>query len=517
MPTADVFSAASRPVSNPMFANEPAEDSRACEALRSRGWRKAAGIALPWLWRRCRPERVSRPKSRTVLEDSTIQKLAASLRGEVLWPGDDRYDRARKIWNGMIDKHPALIVRCAGVADVLDAVNVARSHDVLVAVRGGGHNVAGNAMCDGGMVIDLSPMKGIRVDPVRGTVRAQPGVTWGEFDHETQAFGLATTGGEVSSTGIAGLTLGGGLGWLMSKYGLSCDNLLAADVITADGRFLTASETENEDLFWGVRGGGGNFGIVTSFEYRVHPVGPVLGGMLLHPRSKATDVLRCFRDRCAAAPDELTLMGALLTTPDGTPAVGVAGCYCGPSADGERLLQPFRSLGAPLADMMQPMLYVDLQSMLDATVPPGRQNYWKANFVRDLTDEAIDTIVAHAAAMPSPYSSVLIEHLHGAACRVDPDATAFGSRDTQYSIGVFSVWLDPAESDTHVAWARDFSAALERFATGSVYVNYLGEDEGTRVRAAYATNFERLVALKKKYDPTNFFRVNQNIRPTACG
>jgi FAD/FMN-containing dehydrogenase len=452
-------------------------------------------------------------RSVTALDDTTIGAFKGSLRGELLQPGDAAYEGARKVWNGMVDRHPALIVRCAGVADVIEAVRFGRAHNLLVAVRGGGHNVAGNAVCDGGMVIDLSPMKGIRVDPQRRVVRAQGGVTWGELDRETQAFGLATTGGEVSSTGIAGLTLGGGLGWLMGKYGLSCDNLLSADVVTADGRFLMACSGENDDLFWGVRGGGGNFGIVTSFEYQLHPVRTVLGGMILYPSTMAKEVLRRWRDCTTTAPDELTLMGALLTAPDGIPMVGAAVCYCGPPTEGERLLQPLRSLGAPVVDLIRPMPYTELQTMLDATVPSGRQNYWKASFVDALTDEAIDVLVAQTAAMPSPYSSVLIEHLHGAVCRVDPDATAFGTRQEQYSVGIFAVWLDPAESAPHVGWARQVAAALARFDTGRVYVNYLGEEGEPRVRAAYRTNYERLVTLKNKYDPTNFFRVNQNIPP----
>jgi FAD/FMN-containing dehydrogenase len=450
-----------------------------------------------------------------MVSDAAIRQLRSDLHGALLQPADGLYDSARRVWNGMIDRHPALIVRCGDAEDVVTAVHFARTQDLLVAVRGGGHNVAGNAVCDGGMVIDLSPMKAVHVDATRRTARAQAGLTWGELDRATQAFGLATTGGEVSSTGIAGLTLGGGLGWLMGKHGLTCDNLLAVDVVTADGRRLTANRNENPDLFWGVRGGGGNFGIVTSFEYQLHPVGTVLGGLLLYKQRQAREFLRVFRDVTAAAPDELTSIGALLTAADGTPAVGIALCYCGPIAEGERLVAPLRRFGAPLVDQIRPLAYPELQSMLDATVPPGRLNYWKANFLRDLRDDAIDAIIEQAATIPSPYSSVLIEHVHGAVSRVGANETAVGTRTAPYSLGIYSVWTDPRETDEHVQWTRQFARVMEPFASGAVYVNYLGDEGEQRVHAAYGANYERLTALKAKYDPTNFFRLNQNIRPSV--
>jgi len=447
-------------------------------------------------------------------DDAIIDGLRTRLRGPLLQPDHAEYERARRVWNGMIDRRPAAIARCSGVADVMTAVEFARTHSLRVAVRGGGHNVAGHAVCDGGLVIDLSQLRGVRVDAAQRTARAAAGCTWGDFDRETQALGLATTGGEVSSTGIAGLTLGGGLGWLMGRCGLACDNLLSADVVTADGRLLVASAGEHADLFWGLRGGGGNFGIVTSFEYRLHPIATVLAGLILYPMSRARDVLRAYRDCTAVAPDELTIMGALLATPDGTPAVGAIVCHCGVLDEGKRLIAPLRRLGAPLVDTIAPTPYVALQSMLDPSAPAGRRNYWKASFVRDLSDAAIDALIAPAAGMPSPYSSVLIEHLHGAVTRVAPAATAFGVRTDHYSIGIFSVWEDAADSAAHIRWARDTASGMEPFSDGGAYVNYLGEDGQMQVRAAYGANYDRLAALKNIYDPTNFFRLNQNIPPS---
>jgi len=450
------------------------------------------------------------------LDEIAVQAFKAGLRGELLSPTDASFDAARRVWNAMIDKTPALIVRCAGVADVISAVNFARDHDLLLAVRGGGHNVAGKAVCDGGLVIDLSQMKSIRIDPARRTARAEPGLTWGEFDRETQVFGLATTGGAVSTTGIAGLTLGGGVGWLMGQYGLTCDNLLSADIVTADGQLLTASATEHPDLFWALRGGSGNFGVVTSFEYQLHPVGPVLAGMLLHPLAGAREVLRFYREFTATAPDELTAYASLLTAPDGVPMVAIILCYCGPLAEGEQIVEPLRRFGPPVADLLRPMAYVEIQSMLDAAFPPGLQSYWKANQMDDLSDAAIDAIVAHAATVTSPMTAILIEHHHGAMSRVDPNATAFAHRRAPYDFIIFSVWPDPAENDRNIRWTREFWQAMRPFFADGVYVNALSDDEGAdRVRAAYGANYERLVALKSQYDPANFFRVNQNIAPSG--
>ena len=452
----------------------------------------------------------------TTIDDAALEAFKTSLRGELLRPSDLGYDDARKVWNGMIDKRPALIARCAGVADVIAAVNLARSNNLLMSVRGGGHNITGNAVCDGGLMIDLSRMKSVRVDPAKRTARAEAGLTWGEYNRETQAFGLASTGGVVSTTGIAGLTLGGGLGWLMGKHGLSCDNLLSADIVTADGQFLTASASEHPDLFWGLRGGGGNFGVVTSFEYRVHPVDAVLAGMVLHPMAKAKDVLRFYREYARSAPDELTAFAALMTSPEGAPIVAIIVGYIGPIAEGERLVAPVRKFGSPIVDTVGPMSYVQLNTLLDGGVPYGGvQRYWKSSFLKHLGDDVLDILVARAATMPSPMSMVGFFHVHGAATRVKPHETAFGLRDDQWDYDIISQWLNPEESAHHIQWTREFWTAVEPFATGEVYVNHLDAEEGTRIRAAYSDNYERLVALKNKYDPTNLFRLNQNIKPTV--
>ena len=456
------------------------------------------------------------------LDDGAVGALAANFRGQLIRPGDEDYDGARRVWNGMVDKRPVVIARCTGVADVVAAVTFAKEHGLLVAVRGGGHNVAGNAACDDGMVIDLSGMKGVRVDPDAGTARAWPGATWGEFDRETQLFGLATTGGFVASTGIAGLTLGGGIGWLARKHGTACDNLLSVDLVTASGQVLTASATEHPELFWGLRGGGGNFGIVTSFDYRLHPVGPtVLAGEVVHPFERAGDVLRCFRDQVASAPDELTVVAVISragTEPHlpeiahGQLVVTLRVCWVGDLHEGERVLRPLRSFGKPLADLVGPTPYTVLQS---ADAPSGLQNYWKSSYLDALTDEAIDTAIAHASGMTSPLSSCYFEHLQGAIGRVGDGDTAFGHRDAAFDFNILSVWPDPAASAEHIGWSRDLWAAMQPFARG-VYVNNLGAEGEDRVRAAYTpATYRRLVALKNQYDPANLFRHNQNIRPSA--
>jgi FAD/FMN-containing dehydrogenase len=450
-----------------------------------------------------------------ILEEAAVQNFADGLRGPLLRPGNGSYDEARKVWNGMIDRRPALIARCAGVADVIAAVRFARTHGILVSVRGGGHNITGNAVCEGGLMIDLSPMNSVRVDPVQRTARAEAGLTWGEYNRETQAFGLASTGGVVSTTGITGLTLGGGLGWLGGKHGLSCDNLLSADLVTAEGRFLTASADQNPDLFWGLRGGGGNFGVVTSFDYRVHPVGPVLAGMVMHPMAKAREVLRFYRDYARTCPDELTAFAGLMTSQEGDPVVAIVVGYVGDLADGEKWVAPLRRFGSPLVDTIAPMSYVQLNMMFDAAFPYGGvQRYWKSSFLRELGDDVLEILVDRSAAMPSPMSMVAFFHLHGAATRVDRNETAFGLRDDQWDYDVISQWSDPGESAGHIQWTREFWTAVEPFASGEVYVNHLDAEEGTRIQAAYSHSYERLVALKNKYDPTNLFRLNQNIRPT---
>ncbi|HVF00743.1 MAG TPA: FAD-binding oxidoreductase [Rubrobacteraceae bacterium] len=449
------------------------------------------------------------------LDEAAVQEFAANLRGQLIRPEDDGYDTTRAVFNGMIDKRPAMIVRCAGTSDVIQGVSFARTHDLLVSVRGGGHSVAGNAVSDGGLMVDLSPMKGIRVDPVRRTAQAQGGLTLGEFDHETQAFGLATTLGVVSVTGIGGLTLGGGLGWLNGKHGLACDNLLSADVVTADGHLLTASEEENEDLFWGIRGGGGNFGVVTLFEYQLHPVGTVLGGGLRYPAAQARDFLRFYNEFASTCPDELSTAASLGQAPDGSVVAGVAVCYCGPIETGEGVLHPLRTFSSPLEDNIQPMPYRTLQSAPDAGFPLGRQHYWKSSWLKHLSDEAIEVMLQFVAEMPSPISGVGLQQMHGAASRVDPAAMAFPHRDEHYDFLILSQWADPTDSEENMRWTRRLFEAMEPFFETGVYVNNLGEEGEDRVREAYGEHYERLVALKDKYDPTNLFRLNQNIRPSA--
>ena len=456
---------------------------------------------------------------RVLLNAETVEQARTKLRGGHLLPGDEGYDAARKIYNAMIDNRPGIIARCAEVADVVDAVNFARNNGLLVSVRGGGHNVSGNAVCDGGLMIDLSPMKGVRVDLDSKTARAEPGVTWAEFDRETQAFGLATTGGLVSTTGIAGLTLGGGLGWLMGNHGLACDNLISVDVVTADGRLLTASASRNEDLFWGLRGGGGNFGVATSFEFGLHPVGPMLGGILIHRLDQAPEIIRFYDNFTRTSPDELGTFVGFGTAPEGERVLAIFVCYNGAVEEGERVLKPLREFGTPLADTIGPMPYVQVQRVMDDDFPAGRQNYWKSNFLKGLDPEAIQVIVDHVAKAPSPYSKVAIEQFSGAVNRVGMDDTAFNHRNARYNLLIVGIWLDPAAKAQNVKWVRDLWGAMRPYSSDGVYVNYLGQeaDEGAdRVKSAYGPEkYARLVALKEKYDPTNLFRLNQNIRPSV--
>ncbi len=454
-----------------------------------------------------------------MLKPAAIQDFKQNLRGELLLPSDVGYGEARKVWNGMIDKRPALIARCAGVADVKNCVNFAQANDLLLAVRGGGHNVAGNAVCDDGLVLDLSHMKSVRVDLARRRARAEPGVTWREFDRETQAFGLATTGGQISTTGIAGLTLGGGWGYLARQYGLTCDNLLSVDLLTPNGQFVTASVAENPDLFWGLRGGGGNFGVVTSFEYQLHPVGQVLGGIVAYPFGKAKEALKLFRDFTSSAPDEMASGIVLITLPDGTAVAGIVVCYTGPLAEGERLLKPLRVFGPPLMDQIGPIPYTAAQQLIDAFYPFGLQSYWKSSFLKEVSNDVIDIMAAYCAKRPSPMCHGLIEHqLGGAVRRADREATAFAHRDVEYSFMALGVCADPAEGVKCARWAREFWEVMQPCSTGGVYVNYLGReaDEGPeRIKAAYGSDkYARLVALKNRYDPGNLFRLNQNIKPS---
>jgi hypothetical protein len=446
---------------------------------------------------------------------SVLQKFRQSLRGQSCCPGEPDYDTVRAVPNAMIDRRPAIIARCSGAADVVACVHFGREHDVLVAVRGGGHSVAGKSVCDGGLMIDLSAMKGIRVNPAARTVRAEPGLTLGEFDRETQAFGLATTLGVVSKTGIAGLTLGGGWGHLHAKYGLALDNLIGADVVTADGRLLTANANENEDLFWGLRGGSGNFGIVTSLEYRLHELGPVFGGAVFYPAAKAGEVLSFFREFSQTIPDELVIQCGSFTTPDNTPVSAVAACYCGQPSEGEKILKPLRTFGSPLADAISVMSYLQLQGMFDPFFPPGRQTYVKSNFIRALNDDAIRAIAAFAGKSPSPFSfAPFVEHWHGAATRVGITDTAFPHRQHSHNLMFWSNWESPTESEKNIQWTRTCWSALQPFLVEGSYGNYVSDEGDPFARAAYGPNYDRLVALKNKYDPTNFFRMNHNIKPT---
>ena len=438
--------------------------------------------------------------------------------GDLLRPGEAGYEEARRGFNGLIDKRPGLIARCLGEADVADAIAYARGAGLEISVRGGGHSVAGRCVTEGGLMIDLSRMKGIYVDPSARTARVQPGVSWGELNRETQLHGLAVTGGLISTTGIAGLTLGGGLGWLMPKLGLATDNLLSARIVTADGRTLTASEQENPDLFWGLRGAGGNFGVVSSFEYRLQSVGPVVtGGLVAHPFDAAADVLRFYKEFTAGVSDELMTIAGVGHAPDGsgTKLALVVACHVGAPEQAEEDLRPLREFGSPVLVELGPRPYTALNSMLDAGYPTGSLNYWKSAFLSELSDEAIDEMLERFSVCPSPMTAVLLEHFHGEVTRVPVDATAVPHREPGYNFVITSVWTDPAASDENVAWTKDAFDAMEPFVVGRRYLNYFSEDDvgDDPVRAAYGANYERLVELKKTYDPDNVFRLNANVPP----
>ena len=448
-----------------------------------------------------------------------VTGLSTAFTGKLLGPTDPGYETARKVHNGLIDKRPTLIARCRGVADIADAVKLARDQKLDVAVRGGGHNVAGRSTIDGGVMIDLSPMQGIHVDPKGRTARAQGGVTWNGFNRETQFHGLATTGGVVSTTGIGGLTLGGGLGWLMGKHALALDNLLSVDLVLADGKILTASADDNADLFWALRGGGGNFGVAASLEYRLHPVGPIItGGIIAYPFSEAWDVLRFFRDVTASLPDELMVFGGLIHAPDGsgTKLAAMVVCHCGPPEEGEKAARPIKTFGAPVMDVIGPLPYCQMNTMLDAAYPPGALNYWKSAFLSSLSNEAIRMMIDCFAQCPTPMGQLLIEHFHGAVTRVGVTDTAFPHRAEGYNLLVLSQWMDPNDNKACLAWGRDSYAAMQSFMGSGRYVNYLGEDEqGDVVAAAYGPNYRRLAQIKAQYDADNFFHMNQNILPVA--
>jgi len=449
------------------------------------------------------------------LKPERIDAFGRALRGALIRASDVGYDAARRVWNGNVDRRPALIARCTGVADVQCAVNFARDHGLALSVRGGGHSAPGYGTNDGGLVLDMSCMKGIRVDPANRTARAEGGVLWRELDHETQAFGLATTGGTVSNTGIAGLTLGGGIGWLSGKHGLTADNLLSADVVTAAGQFRHASAMDNPDLFWALRGGGGNFGVVTSFEYQLHPVDLVLGGMVLYPLDQARDVLRFYREFCPTLPDEGEANCGLLTAPQGMPVIALLLGYNGPIAEGEKVLAPARAFGKPIADMVAPMTYGARQSLLDEpNAVHGLHRYWRSTFADRISDGLIDLLVEGAAQFTSPLSALLLFYMHGVCTRVAPNATAFAARKAQWDFDAIGCWTDGATSARHIAWVRELSARLEPHMSPSAYVNHISDDDRPEVvRASFGGNYTRLRQLKSVYDPGNLFRINANIPP----
>jgi FAD/FMN-containing dehydrogenase len=416
----------------------------------------------------------------------------------------------------MIDRRPALIAHCASVADVQAAVNVAREHELLVAIRGGGHNVTGKAVCDDGLVIDLSRMNGVSVDPASRTARAEGGALWGQFDAATQAHGLATTGGTVSTTGIAGLTLGGGIGMLGRSFGLACDNLRSIELVTADGQALVASATEHPELFWALRGGGGNFGVATAFTFQLHPVGPtVMGGLLLHPFERAREGLEFYREFAPGAPEALNVIAGLLTGPDGSKLLAFIVCHAGPLDQAERDVEPLRAFGSPLADLLAPMPYTAVQQLFDPGFPAGRRNYWKSNFVDGISDGAIDTLIDYFERAPSPWTAVAFEHLGGAIPRAVGGETAFSQRNAPFNLLITTAWADPAEDELNMRWAREHWQAMQPYARSAAFVNYLAAEEQDRVKDAYGANYARLAALKAQYDPGNLFRVNQNIVPAA--
>jgi FAD/FMN-containing dehydrogenase len=459
------------------------------------------------------------------LGSESIDALRQMLRGNVCLPGEAGYDEARTIWNAMIDRRPGAVVRCRGAGDITRAVQFAREHGLLLAVRGGGHNIAGNAVCEGGLLIDLSPMRSVRVDPARRIARVEPGVTLGEFDKEAQSFGLATPLGINSTTGVAGLTLGGGFGWLSRKFGLAADNLISVDVVTAEGKLVEATATENSDLFWALRGGGGNFGVVSSFEFRLHSVGPsVLSGLIVHSFAQAKELLAGYRQFASKAPDELTVWVVLRQAPPlpflpaevhGKEVLVFAVCYTGNEADGNRALESLRALGKPIADVIGMQPYAAWQSAFDPLLTPGAYNYWKSHNFVELADGLLDTLTSHAARLPTPECEIFIGQLGGATNRVAIDATAYPHRNANFVMNVHTRWREPADEQRSIDWARKLFGETAPHATGGVYVNFMPEDETDRVSSAYGANYERLAALKAKYDPGNLFRLNQNVQPSA--
>ncbi|MGH9151531.1 MAG: FAD-binding oxidoreductase [Acidimicrobiales bacterium] len=456
--------------------------------------------------------------------EATIEGLRERVRGEVSTASDEGYHEARRVYNAMIDRRPLAVVRCVDAGDVMAAVDHARDGGLDLSVRGGSHSVPGFGTNDGGLVIDLSAMKGVRVDPAARTARAGGGCTWGDFNHATHAFGLATTGGIISTTGVGGLTLGGGIGYLSRGHGLSLDNLVSADVVTADGRFLVASEDDNADLFWALRGGGGNFGVVTSFEFRLHPVKEIYAGVFFYPLEHTRDVLDFYRSYIATAPEEMGGFPAFQIAPPlpfipeehhGRPFCVFVACWAGALEDGEKALEPIRTVAPTVAEMVTPMPYPALNSAFDGLVPPGLQHYWKASFATELTDGAIDAHVEHGPGVPVVNSTVHIYPVNGACHRVPADATAFAYRDATFATVVAGMWPDPADNERNIAWVKDYYKALEPHSASGGYVNFMAGDDQGRVRDNYRGNYDRLASVKQRYDPTNLFHLNQNIAPAG--
>ncbi|ABD70053.1 FAD linked oxidase-like [Rhodoferax ferrireducens T118] len=461
---------------------------------------------------------------RATFDEATVEKLRSSLRGGLLLPNDEGFDKARTVWNAMIHRSPALVVRCAGVADIRQAVTFAHEHRLLTAVKGGGHNIAGNAVCEGGLLIDLSAMRAVTVDPIAAVAQVEPGATLGDFDHECQAFGLATPVGINSTTGVAGLTLGGGFGWLSRKYGMTVDNLMAADVITADGRLLRASDKENPDLFWAIRGGSGNFGVVSRFEFKLHPVGPeVLSGLIVYALKDATSALKLFRDYVKKLGNDTNVWTVMRKAPPlpflppevhGTEIIAFCVFHAGDPDEGRKAIEPLRKLGTVLGEYIGMQPYTAWQQTFDPLLAPGARNYWKSHNFVDLSDGAIDVAVKYVQSLPSPHCEIFFGLIGGATTRPKPDATAYSHRDAIYVCNVHGRWETAAEDQKGTAWARGFFREAAPYATGGVYVNFLTDDEPERIKAAYGPGYERLVSAKKKYDPDNLFRMNQNIRPS---
>ena len=449
------------------------------------------------------------------IDGALLEALSASFSGAVLLPGDDGYDEARLVHKGLVDRRPALIARCQGTADIAEAIDLARASGLEISVRGGGHNVAGRAVTDGGLMIDLSAMKGIHVDPKARTLRAQGGVTWKELNRDAHAHGLAVTGGAISSTGIAGYTLGGGLGWLMAKHGLGCDNLIGVELVTADGETLNVDDDSQPDLMWALRGGGGNFGVAASLLYRLHPLEMVTGGLIAHPIDAAGEMLRFYRDAIAGCSDDMTVFAAVVHAPDGsgTKLAAMVVFHTGDPDQAERDLEPIKAWGSPLMAEVGPMPYPVMNTLLDEAYPKGALNYWLSSFTTGLPDALIDAILERFASVPSPMSAILLEHFHGAVTRVGPTETAVPHRDEGWNLLLPSEWMDPADTEANIAWTKDTFAALSEHFSGGRWLNYLGDDQDGAIRSAYGPNYDRLVEVKRRYDPGNVFHLNHNIVP----